>query len=209
MKKKIKPGVYIVVNPAQDKKEVLHRLTQLKDEEISAIQVWNNPDVEKMDEELIDGIIHLFKGSTPVLINNQWEMLKTHAFDGVHFDTIPDNYDEIISEVNRDFIKGVTLGNELDVVRKAEELNFDYLSFCSMFPSQTTDSCEIVRPETVKKCREMTGMPLFLAGGIRPDNVNLLSDLSFQGIAVISGIMSAESPKEALKEYQNQLKTIQ
>lgn len=136
-------------------------------------------------------------------------MLKTHAFDGVHFDTIPDNYDEIISEVNRDFIKGVTLGNELDVVRKAEELNFDYLSFCSMFPSQTTDSCEIVRPETVKKCREMTGMPLFLAGGIRPDNVNLLSDLSFQGIAVISGIMSAESPKEALKEYQNQLKTIQ
>ncbi|NLI72666.1 MAG: thiamine phosphate synthase [Bacteroidales bacterium] len=209
MKKKIKSGVYIVINPAQDKGEILRRLMQLKGEEIAAIQVWDNPDVEKMDEELMDEIIHLFKDSTPVLINNQWEMLNTHAFDGVHFDAIPDNFNEIVSEVNRDFIKGVTLGNELNIVKKAKELNFDYLSFCSMFPSQTTDSCEIVRPDTVKKCRQMTDLPLFLAGGIRPNNINLLKDLSFQGIAVISGIMSADNPKIALKEYQNQLKTIQ
>lgn len=207
MQKEIKPGVYIVINPAQNKEEILHRLTQIKDEEISAIQIWDNPDVEKIDEELIEETIRLFKNTTPVLINNKWEMLEKYALDGIHFDAIPDNYNEILSELNRDFIKGITLGNDLEVVRKANELNFDYVSFCAMFPSQTAGYCEIVSPEAVKKCREMTEMPIFLAGGIRPDNIISLRDLSFQGIAVVSGIMNADRPKEALKEYQIQLET--
>jgi len=50
---------------------------------------------------------------TPVLINNHWEYLKATELDGVHFDTIPTNLEEIRKQVNRDFIFGLTCGNDL------------------------------------------------------------------------------------------------
>lgn len=208
MGKEIKSGIYIVINPAQNNDDILNQLVQIKDESIAAIQIWDNPDVKALNENLIDEIIQLFKNSTPILINNQWELLKEFEFDGVHFDKIPGNYNELINEINRDFIKGITLGNDLNIVEKADNLNFDYVSFCSMFPSQTSDNCEIVRTETVLKCREITDMPIFLAGGITPNNIKELKNLSFQGVAVVSGIMNAHQPKEALKKYKLQFKKM-
>src|SRR5690625_5063679 len=176
MKKTIGSGLYIVVNPAQEKDEIIEQLNKIKNENIAALQIWDNPDLKSIDKPLLQKILHIFKGKTPVLINNKWEMLKEFAFDGVHFDRIPQNFQEIDRQINQDFIKGVTLENNLALVKKAEHLNFDYLSFCAMFPSKTVDSCEIVRPETVQKCRNMTAMPIFLSGGITPANVNKLKD---------------------------------
>jgi len=49
-------------------------------------------------------------------------------------------------------------------------------------------------------------MPIFLAGGIRPENIGKLKELSFDGIAVISGVMGSDNPDEAVREYVKQLK---
>lgn len=206
MKRSIKSGLYIVVNPAQEKEEIINQLKKIKNEAIAAIQIWDNPNLESIDEQLLDEIIQLFKNKTPVLINNKWELMADFAFDGVHFDQIPQDFQAIQNQIKYDFIKGVTLENDLSVVKKAEQLNFDYLSFCAMFPSKTTDACKIVRPETIKKCREMTTMPIFLSGGITPINMNKLKDLSFEGIAVVSGIMNADNPQDVFKQYELELK---
>ncbi|ULT43210.1 hypothetical protein KRR40_06900 [Niabella defluvii] len=40
----------------------------------------------------------------------------------------------------------------------------------------------------------MTTMPLFLAGGIKPGNMETLSGLDYSGIAIVSGIMEADNP---------------
>lgn len=206
MKKRIRNGIYVVVNPAQDKKEILSRLTEIKDEAVAAVQLWDNPAVQAADEELLTGITRIFKNKAPVLINNRWELLKEFDLDGIHFDIIPENLPEIEQELDRDFIKGVTLSNDLHVAVKAGRLQFDYLSFCSMFPSQTVADCEIVHPETVRKCRQLTELPIFLAGGITPGNIKTLEKLSFQGIAVVSGIMNASRPKEMFRKYEQELK---
>ena len=77
----------------------------------------------------------------------------------------------------------------MDAVKWAAEHHVDYISFCSMFPSSSAATCEIVSYESVKKAAKIFDKPLFLAGGIYPGNIKQLKDLEYDGIAVISGII--------------------
>ena len=77
---------------------------------------------------------------------------------------------------------------------------------CAMFPSPSAGSCDIVMPQTVKQARGMTGMPIFVSGGITPENIQLLKkETPFDGVAVISGILSAAHPQQKVKEYKDAL----
>lgn len=201
MENSIKPGIYIVINPAKNKNETIRVLRSIKEENLAGIQIWDNPTLKRIDPTLIEEIISLFKGRTAVLINNKWELLAEHNFDGVHFDKVPTNLQEIEQQIGRKFIKGLTLENDLEVVQTAKKLHFDYLSFCAMFPSSTVSSCEIVSQDAVKKCLELTSMPIFLSGGITPHNLDRLNTLAYSGIAIVSGIMEASDPLKAIKEY--------
>jgi thiamine-phosphate pyrophosphorylase len=141
-----------------------------------------------------------------VLINNRRKVLAQLELDGIHFDDKPDQLTQLRQELNREIIIGITCGNDLSVVNWANDNGLDYVSFCSMFPSSTANSCELVTFDTVKKARSMTTMPLFLAGGIKPGNMETLSGLDYSGIAIVSGIMEADNPRLAIKKYQQNLK---
>lgn len=207
MKKAILKGVYIVVDPLMDEDKIIQQLEKIKNENISAVQIWNNPKVENIESSLIDNIIRVFQNTpTPILINDQWELLKNHDLDGVHFEELPEDWERIREEISIPFIKGLTLQNDLTSVPLFNELNFDYLSFCSLFPSPTADQCEIVSQDTIEKCRKLTSKPIFLAGGINLENIQSIQHLPADGIAVVSSIMNAENPLEKLKEYNNILK---
>jgi len=208
MKHKIQSGIYIVIDPAQNEEIIVRQLSQIKEETIAAVQIWDNPKVECINKHLFDDVLQMFKGKAPVLINNNWELLESYEFDGVHFDKIPENFDEIVSSIKRRFIKGLTLTNDLSFIEEAKRLNFDYFSFCAMFPSNTVDSCEIVSVETVKECSKLTTLPIFLSGGITPKNLKSLHELPFQGIAVVSGIMNAAHPKDVFKKYLLELNKL-
>lgn len=47
-------------------------------------------------------------------------------------------------------------------------------------------------------------MPIFLAGGIKPENIKLLRKLDFDSVAVISGIMGAKNPTAAAQDYYSE-----
>lgn len=202
MKKGIFKGVYIVIDPLMNKTKIIRQLEKIKNEKISAVQIWNNPKLKNIESSLIDSIIKVFQNTpTPILVNDQWELLKTHDLDGVHFEDLPENWENIQDEISRPFIKGLTLQNDLTGVLLFNELDFDYLSFCSLFPSSTADQCEIVSQETIERCRELTSKPIFLAGGINLENIQSIQHLPADGIAVVSSIMKAENPLEKLREY--------
>lgn len=209
MKKEITGGIYLVLDPSMDKTELLEKLEQALDGGVQIIQIWNHwPDSFSQADKakLVDEILDLTKSyNAPVLVNNDWKLLKETGLDGVHFDEIPDNFERIQGEIQREFISGITCSNNLEIIRWADEHDFNYISFCSMFPSSSVDSCEIVRPETIRKAREITDLPLFVSGGITPKNLSELEGLDFQGVAVISGILSSDSPEESAYEYKQRL----
>lgn len=206
---KIDNGVYLVINPEMDFEKLNTQLMKIQDAELCAIQIWNN--FRRLSKNQIHDIFHLIfdifkEKQIPILINNRWEYLIEYPFYGVHFDLFPNDLEGIVDKIGRPFLKGLTLNNDLSMVSKAEGSQFDYLSFCSLFPSSTSNSCEIVHFDSIKKCREITDIPIFLAGGITPQNMSLVGDLNYNGIAVVAGIMDAENPVEQLAKYASQIK---
>ncbi|MCH6201928.1 thiamine phosphate synthase [Aquiflexum sp. LQ15W] len=207
MKNRIRDGIYLIIDPSMDRGILMGKLKEVIKEEISAIQIWDNFKPNENPIEFVNDILPLCHAKKiPVLINNQWELLKQTAVDGIHLDKIQDNMQQLKKEVNREIITGLTCSNDLSSVQWAEKNEFDYISFCSLFPSSTANSCELVTFDTVKEAKKITSMSIFLAGGIKPENIELLNELNYSGIAVISGIMSNEKPVEALKKYQQKIK---
>jgi len=203
----LQSGIYLIIDPSMDEELLFSKLNLIVKEKISAIQVWDHFEKEQNIEELLVKIHE--KASVhhiPVIINNRWELLKKIPLDGIHFDEIPENFKQIKKEINRDFIVGITCNNDLSTIEYAEKNEFGYLSFCSMFSSKTANSCELVNFETVQKAKSVFSGKIFLAGGIDLNNIESLKLLNYDGIAVVSGIMSAENPSESIKKYHQKIK---
>lgn len=207
---KIKKGVYLVIDPAMDIHKLNTQLTKIRGADLSAIQIWDN--FTSLSSHQITDIFQLvfdiFKEKkVPIFINNRWQYLMEYPFSGVHFDFFPNDLEGISQEIGKPYLKGLTLNNDLSVVSKAKENQFDYLSFCSLFPSSTSNSCEVVHFDTIKKCKKITDIPIFLAGGITPQNMALVEELDYHGVAVVSGIMEAKNPLEQLAKYLAKVKS--
>jgi len=199
-------GIYLVVDPAMDKTELYDKLDAVLAEGIAALQIWDHFRAGDDIPELINELCQRCHAvGVPVLINNQWPYLADTPLDGVHFDAIPPDYGVIQAAVGRPFRCGITCTNDRAPVYWARDHQADYLSFCSMFPSTTAGSCELVTTASVRQAKAIYGGPVFLAGGIRPDNIAELNKLRYAGIAVISGIMGSDDPGEAIRQYQKHI----
>ncbi len=195
-------GIYLVIDPSMEERVLLEKLDALLDPRIAAVQLWDNFPAGRIIEPLIRHVCgRCSPVGIPVFINNRWECLRRTPVDGVHFDEIPPDFAAIKRAVGRPFGAGLTCNNDLAAVRWAAANGMDYISFCSMFPSTTATSCELVGLDTVREARRLFGERIFLAGGIRPGNVAQLTGLGHDGIAVVSGIMHAQDPKKALDAY--------
>jgi len=203
----IQSGIYLIIDPSMEEEILFAKLNLIVKEKIATIQVWDNFKKEQNIEEFLLKVYEKASANNiPIIINNRWELLKQSPLDGIHFDEIPENFNDIKKEINRDFIAGITCNNDLSIIEYAEKHQFDYISFCSMFPSQTVNSCELVDFETVQKAKNIFSGKIFLAGGIDLNNIKNLEELNYDGIAVVSGIMSAENPSETIKEYHQKIK---
>lgn len=206
--KKLSGGIYLVIDPSTDEATLLDKLNSALRGGIDAVQIWDNWPRDMDRQAFINRVSALCRPiGVPLLINNEWPLLLEHTgLDGVHFDLLPSGYSEIRSQIGRPFISGITCSGDLETVDIAVENKLDYISFCAMFPSPSAGTCDIVMPATVRQASSLTTLPLFVSGGITPDNVPLLKQQTpFNGVAVISGILSADDPEEKVKGYREAL----
>lgn len=205
-------GVYLVIDPKQEWNSLLDKLHSALRGGINIVQIWNHwqPDLQQHSKLQFVKEVKALAGQfgVPVLMHDDWELAQDADLEGVHFDQVPDRFDLIKDALATRHI-GLTVGNDLNLIAWAEEQSLSYISFCAVFPSPSVSSCEIVDQENIRKARKITRLPIFLSGGIRPENLVRLKHLSFDGIAIISGVLSAESPEEAVKQYLEKLKEFE
>lgn len=205
-------GVYLVIDPSMPADVLLPRLKEaVQTGGICAVQLWDHwTDATDQDRIIREVAAICREAAVPVLVNNDQVLLKKHGLDGIHFDTLPAVSPRgIREEAGREVLVGITLGNDLGPLALPGAKDLDYLSFCSVFPSPSAGSCEIVSPETIRRARELTDLPVFLSGGISLSTLPLLEGLPFEGIAVISGVMGdsqAGEAAEAISRSLNQIK---
>jgi thiamine-phosphate pyrophosphorylase len=201
-KKKINGGLYLVVDPKPGINNVLPKIKAAIKGGVNIIQLWNNWKQIAAPIEYITEICNLaHEYNVPVIINENWQWLTILPLDGIHFDQIPKNWNDIREKINRPFIAGLTCGNDQTNIDWSIENKLDYISFCSMYPSSTANSCELIKPETIRNTRMMTNMVIFVAGGITRETIPQLYSLGINGVAVVSAIMKAEDPELAAREF--------
>lgn len=202
----IQGGLYLIIDPVKGLEMILPAVVQAIAGGIDVIQIWDHWQPGQQKAAFIEAICEAAHPyDIPVLINEDWQLMHHTPLDGVHFDEIPVNIIYIRQQVQRPFLCGITCGNELQKVQWAVDNRMDYISFCSLFPSGTANSCELVKPETVQAARRMTRMPIFVAGGITPENMHSLSGAGMDGVAIISGIMNAQDPQQKTQHYKQAL----
>lgn len=201
-KKSIRGGVYLVVDPAALNNDAYQKIGYALKSGLAAIQIWNHWKDITDKTAIIQKVVHLAKPfHVPVLVNENWELLDATEADGIHFDQPSLNLGLIRKAINRPVITGITCGNDLKSVEYAIDQQMDYISFCSVFPSSTANSCEWVKPATMAAARAMTDMPIFAAGGITADNLPQLLATGLDGIAVINSIMKADDPAAVTNNF--------
>src|SRR5690606_38459143 len=100
---------------------------------VALVQIWNQwpADFSKKAKMELAKKIKAIAGDfdVPTLINEDLEISLEAELDGVHFDRIPDDWKEIQPRLQGK-LTGITVGNDLDLVRWAHENDLSYISFC-------------------------------------------------------------------------------
>jgi thiamine-phosphate pyrophosphorylase len=203
-KRRISGGLYLVVDPSTE--DVLVRVDEALKGGVDVIQVWNKQDGVFDQVSFINAMCCLAAHyDVPVLVHNDIELLTNTEAHGIHFDELPDDLNLMRRQMKRADIVGVTCDNNRREIARAIDAPVDYLSFCSMYPSLNAGDCELVMPQVVRQTRQYTTLPIFLAGGVTPENTNALMTLGADGIAVVSGILKAKDCYEAARQFKEQL----
>ncbi len=204
-------GIYLVLDPASDPERLLRCLKQaIQSGKVCGVQLWDHWEGVKSRAALIGEIMTVCRDAgVALLVNNNVRMLEEYGFDGIHFDAMPAYplYD-IKRRAGRHILIGITLGNNLEPLRSAGAKALDYVSFCSVFPSASAGSCEIVSRETIQEARTLTHLPVFLSGGVNLSTMSKLEGLAFEGVAVISGIMNDPDPCKATESLHKSLNKV-
>lgn len=201
-------GIYLIADVSLAQNILLNKINKALQSGVKLLQLYNVDNNTTTIDNIynIKKLCHSFKAL--VLINNNWKLALKTSVDGVHFDLPPNNMKEINEVIENKLIKGLTLSNHLDLIRWAHHHDFNYFSFCSMFPSASAGECEIVNFESVQKARKLTSLPLFAAGGINLHNIEQLAALPIDGVAVISSIMNADNTEKATQLFNKKFQMI-
>ena len=201
--KTIKGGLYLVIDPKPGIHEVGPRVEAAIRGGVDVVQIWNHWHPGQNRWEFVETICILARQArVPVLVNEATHLLYTTSADGIHFDQLPPSPEKVRQKAGRPVLMGITCGNDLKRVQWAVDHQFDYISFCAMFPSPSVDACDMVSFDTVQQARACTDMPVFASGGVTPENLGKLMELGVNGVAVISGILKADDPEKAARKYK-------
>ena len=106
-------------------------------------------------------------------------------------------------------IIGVSANNSTDI-NKAVKDGCDYIGVGPVFQTSTKKNKQPLGVEKIKSLTKDINIPWFAIGGINKGNLSFLKSHGINKVAVISGLLNAEDPKEEaiimLKElsYENQ-----
>ena len=141
----------------------------------------------------------------PLFINDRVDIALAVEADGVHLG----QQDMPIADARRlgppSWIIGVSAESVEDAVR-AEREGADYIGVSPVFATPTkTDTARPLGLEGLREMRAAVRIPLVAIGGIHLGNAREVVRAGADGLAVVSAIVSADSPREAAATLRREI----
>jgi len=141
----------------------------------------------------------------PLIINDRVDIALAVVADGMHLGQT----DMPISHARRllgpNCLIGISAESVEDAI-EAEQQGADYIGISPVFSTPTkTDTAPALGLEGIRQIRELVRIPLVGIGGINLTNAAQVLAAGADGVAVVSAIMTAESPRLAAQVIRTAL----
>ena len=136
----------------------------------------------------------------PLIINDRLDVALAVDADGVHIGQSDMPYEVARRILGPDKIIGLSVEN-FDDLERANALDVDYVGISPVYGTPTkTDTAEPFGLEGLRRAVELSVHPTVAIGGMNASTVGDVMAVGADGVAVVSAICSAPSPREATRE---------
>ena len=143
----------------------------------------------------------------PLIINDRVDVALAVDADGVHIGQSDMSYADARRLLGPDKIIGLSVEN-MDDLLKANELDVNYVGISPVYGTPTkTDTAEPFGLEGLRKAVELSAHPTVAIGGMNASTIGDVMAVGADGVAVVSAICSAPSPREAAAELKQIINT--
>lgn len=141
--------------------------------------------------------------SVPLIINDRVDVALAVDADGVHIGQSDMPYATARRLLGNDKIIGLSVEN-LDEVAEAERIDVDYIGISPVYSTATkTDTMRPFRLAGLEKALAMTTHRTVAIGGMNADTIGEVMKRGCEGVAVVSAIVSAQSPQKAARTLRD------
>ena len=138
----------------------------------------------------------------PLIVNDRIDVAMAIGATGVHLGQDDMEMSHARRILGADCIIGISVESLRDA-REATAAGADYLGVSPVFATPTkTDTAPPLGLEGLKAIRMEVDLPLVAIGGIKSDNCASVIAAGADGLAVVSALMSALSPRQAAVELR-------
>ncbi|MGN0363723.1 MAG: thiamine phosphate synthase [Bilifractor sp.] len=203
--KKIKfdPTLYFITDSSNyTEEEFLIRVEQALKGGVTLLQLREKSRTTREYIELAEKV-HTLAGKyqVPLIIDDRADVALAMDAEGVHVGA--DDMPVCIARklLGNDKIIGAT-AKTVPQAKEAFAQGADYLGVGAIYPTTTRVRTRLTSVETLREICSTVPIPVDAIGGLKPDNLDILSGVPVAGICVVSDIMQADDPEkeaEALK----------
>ena len=146
------------------------------------------------------------KYHVPLIINDRLDIALAVKAEGLHIGQSDLPYSVAREIMGKEAIIGLSVESVQDAI-DAESLDVDYLGISPVFSTNTkNDTAKPLGLEGIKEIKRLSKHKLVAIGGINLQNTRDIINAGADGIAVVSAICSAESPRKASEELLKEIK---
>lgn len=143
----------------------------------------------------------------PLIINDRVDVALAADADGVHIGQSDMPYEDARRLLGYDKIIGLSVENFEDL-EVANTLDVDYIGISPVYGTTTkSDTAEPFGLEGLRRAVEMSVHPTVAIGGMNAQTVGAVMAAGADGVAVVSAICSAPSPRKATQELLGVIKS--
>lgn len=136
----------------------------------------------------------------PLIINDRVDVALAADADGVHIGQSDMSYEDARRLLGGDKIIGLSVDN-FDDLAVANTLDVDYVGISPVYGTPTkSDTAEPFGLEGLRKAVAMSVHPTVAIGGMNASTIGEVMAAGTDGVAVVSAICSAPSPRKAAQE---------
>ena len=158
---------------------------------------WERASLKELEQILAEVLPLARRLDVPVLINAEAELVQELGLDGVHLGAKTASVREILRLNPHVGITGYSAHN-IEEARNAEDQGVDFVTLSPIFqPGSKPHADKTLGLEAIGLARKALGIPVFALGGIGLQNIVECRNAGASGVAVISSVFTAPSPRQA------------